>query len=385
MAGLVFVTSLAVLALIFGCSCSAAQSLPKQVSNTAQCVNDGISDTSQYRRHIRVPGSSSFLPVYSSVDLTKPLQVDSLLIFVHGIRADANAFFCDAFKAVPASVGVIVPWFGDEQVQLSTWLGDAAAAASSLSKTTSSLYWKGSGWSDGAAAASDPSIASFAAMDAVIDHASKAGRLKQVVVAGFSAGGQMVQRYAWATAYNSGSSPPVKFVVSDPSSFLYFDSRRPEEACRPHKDTGSGWSCAKFCKYTTTSANCDAFNTYKLGLEGFSGASPYFSQQRFAASTDAVSAAYLQKNILYIFGGADACNCETKGFQNPESCIRPGASCSPSRGGGPTCCDMPGGRRINEFVAVSCGDMLQVRECIRRVPCVSFDVENSQWHRCNHE
>lgn len=364
MTGFKYATSLAVLAMICCCSSSAAQSVPKQLANTAECSNQGISDTSQYRRHIRVPGSSSFLPVFSSVDLTKPLQVDSLLIFVHGIRGDANSFFCDAFKAVPASVGVIVPWFGDEQVQLSSWLasGDASTAVTGGSKTTSSLYWKGSGWSDGAAAASGSSIASFAAMDAVVDHASKAsqGRLKQVVVAGFSAGGQMAQRYAWATAYNSGSSPPVKFVVSDPSSFLYFDARRAEQECRPHKDTGSSWSCAKFRKYTAKSADCDAFNTYKLGLDGLSGASPYFSQQRFTASTDAVSAAYLQKNILYIFGAADVCNCQTQGFQNPASCFVAGATCSPSRGGGPTCCDMPGGRRRNEFVAVSCGDMMQV-------------------------
>lgn len=167
MTGFKFVTSLAVLALICCCRCSAAQSVPKQLAITAECSNQGISDASQYRRHIRVPGSSSFLPVYSSVDLTKPHQVDSLLIFVHGIRGDANSFFCDAFKAVPASVGVIVPWFGDEQVQLSTWLasGDATAAASGGSKSANSLYWRGSGWSDGAAVVSDSSIASFAAMD----------------------------------------------------------------------------------------------------------------------------------------------------------------------------------------------------------------------------
>jgi len=373
MTGCKSITSLAVVAIIIGSSCSTAQALPKQVSNPTECLADGISDTSQYRSYVPVPGTSSFLPVYSSVDLTKPLQVASLLIFVHGVGGDANTFFCDAFKAVPASVGIIVPWFGDEQVQLSTWAGNTSASPSAQPATAGSLHWRGSGWNQGAAAANDASISSFAALDALIDLVSKTaaqGRLKQVVTAGFSAGAQMVQRYAWASTYSTGSSPPVKFAVSDPSTYLYFDTRRPEQSCRPHSDTGLDWSCSKFRRYSAESAGCNNFNRYKLGLEGLSEASPYFSQQRFRSSTATVSTAYLQKDILYVFGGADTCNCQTKGYENPASCIRASAEatsggCRPSVAG-PTCCDMPQGKRTNSFVDVNCGGMLQGSNRLQR-------------------
>ena len=49
--------------------------------------------------------------------------------------------------------------------------------------------------------------------------------LSQIVLAGFSAGGQLVQRYA---AVGKGSDIDLRYVVGSPSSFLYFGDARPE-------------------------------------------------------------------------------------------------------------------------------------------------------------
>lgn len=225
---------------------SSCVALPRQVSKTAECEKDGTPDTSSYRQAVPVPGTPHFLPVYSSVDLSQPLSGQGLLIFVHGIGGNANTFFCDALKAVPRSVGVIAPWFGDETVQLQTWAGKAAASAAGNDHT--SLFWSSGKWNQGAAAANAPPVASFDALDAIISLVSASknggsgGGLTQVVVAGFSAGAQLVQRYAWATTYGTpSSSPRVKFVVSDPSTYLYFDDQRPDASCRygPGKQSGA--------------------------------------------------------------------------------------------------------------------------------------------------
>jgi hypothetical protein len=299
-----------------------------------------------------------------------------VLVMVHGIGGDANTFFCDALKAVgghSGPVGVVAPWFGNEPVRLRAWAGPAAARAAGAADPTS-LHWSGGNWNQGGGAADAPGTASFAALDAIVAaviaahgrHASsRSSRLKQVVVAGFSAGAQMVQRYAWATAHGApGSSPPVKFVVSDPSTFLYFDERRPAPSCAPLRDTGAGAAgCSSFAR-PASAASCPDFDTYRLGLQGLASGSPYFSQARIARNPAALSAAYLQKQILYVFGGADACNCLTQGYENPAACMR--ALASPAEGchksnAGPSCCDMPNGKRTNSFVLVECGDMLQVR------------------------
>jgi hypothetical protein len=49
--------------------------LPAQLSKGAECSAAGFPDTSQYQSYVEVPGTAHFLPVYSSVDLTKPLRV----------------------------------------------------------------------------------------------------------------------------------------------------------------------------------------------------------------------------------------------------------------------------------------------------------------------
>jgi dienelactone hydrolase len=137
--------------------------------------------------------------------------VDSLLIIVHGVRGNANDYFCDALAAVPASVGVVAPWFGDEEVKLSVWSARAACNANAQLCDSTSLYWDDSTWIEGAAAFNSPGTASYAAMDALITLISKTaaqGRVKQVVLAGFSAGGQLTQRYAWASTLNSSLFTP---------------------------------------------------------------------------------------------------------------------------------------------------------------------------------
>ena len=62
------------------------------------------------------------------------------------------------------------------------------------------------------------------------------------MLAGFSAGGQLVQRYA---AVGKGSDIDLRYVVGRPSSFLYFGAARPE-----------------------ATTGCADFNRWKYGLDG---------------------------------------------------------------------------------------------------------------------
>lgn len=226
---------LSVLGLVLVCCTlhpTAVEALPREATTSPRCGQQDVTrDTSSYRQAVPVPGKHHFLPVYSSVDLAQSaLQVSHLLVIVHGIGGNAHTFFCDALAAVPSSVGVVAPWFGHEGVRLQEWAGSASAAAGDHT----SLFWSGGGWNHGAAAANAGAVSSFAALDALLAALGSSSTLQQVTVAGFSAGAQMVQRYAWATPYGApGSpSPAVKFVVSDPSTFLYFDDKRADASCR---------------------------------------------------------------------------------------------------------------------------------------------------------
>jgi hypothetical protein len=209
--------------------------------------------------------------------------------------------------------------------------------------------------------------------------ATRRSRLRQIVLVGFSAGGQTIHRYAWATSYgtppptppatdgttSSRRGPPaIKFVVSDPSSYLYFDSRRPAPSCRPLNDTGPSWKCRRFPRYTNATAQCDEFNNWKFGVRNVTTAIPYFTYTRPGVRTSQLGQAYIRKNILYVLGEADACNCGVVGYVNPDQCIRPPAEgssgCGPSVVGS-SCCGAPAPSRTNNL-AVDCGAMMQVGE-----------------------
>lgn len=51
--------------------------------------------------------------------------------------------------------------------------------------------------------------------------------MRKVTLFGFSAGAQSVQRFALYPKFQLRESMRVRYVIADPSSFLYFDRKRP--------------------------------------------------------------------------------------------------------------------------------------------------------------
>lgn len=162
--------------------------------------------------------------------------------------------------------------------------------------------------------------------------------------------------------------------------------------CRPRQDTGPSWSCSSFGDYTPFASACPGFNDYKLGLNNLNASSPYFT--RLAGSPAAMSAAYLAKNILYVLGEADVCNCLSSGVTNPAVCFRASQTCSPvANGNNASCCDMPAPQPINAMVDIACGDMLQVggscvdagQDCeLMRVFCSAPVPDTAEACRCSN-
>lgn len=167
--------------------------------------------------------------------------------------------------------------------------------------------------------APDTTLSSYDILDSFFEHFTQRSlypALRRVSYVGFSAGGQMINRYAWASKLgrtltsnsnsNSDSSDDdsaaadVQFIISDASSYLYFTSERPSVACRGSYDTGPSHTCAAFTPYYTLNerprpyapqiiANisssssaaeytpCKEFDTWKFGTTNMPGAAQGFS------------------------------------------------------------------------------------------------------------
>ena len=145
------------------------------------------------------------------------------------------------------------------------------------------LMWTQEGWKSGEPAIGPAPISSFEAIDALLDHFADKRlypALRNVVVMGHSAGAQIVQRYAvvgQGGTLLARKGVPVRFVVANPSSYLYFSDQRPNPA---------------------PAGTCPAATKWKYQLEG---GPPYVASQ----NADQVEARYAKRRVEYLLGQAD--------------------------------------------------------------------------------
>merc|ERR1719310_2329453 len=99
---------------------------------------------------------------------------------------------------------------------------------------------------------------------------ARAPRIERISVTGFSAGAQMILR--WAIMSPEGIDGTTKtgialrIVVGDPSFYTYLDDERPDESCRSFSaDTVSNYSCDGWV--VPESKTCEGdWNDYQYGL-----------------------------------------------------------------------------------------------------------------------
>lgn len=371
--------------------------LHAQLDDPSACTASGVPNVNQYRTYIPVDGG--FLPLYASFSLLQPAGViEAVLVMNTGKGRDASTYMCQAYAAFRGqnNIGIIVPYFGSQQVSLGEWVGNATTIPP---QALGSVYWPGFNWLQGGDGQPN-NMSTFTALDILVDYVIKQFRysgdqdqLRRIVVAGFSAGGQLVGRYAWATnygldaiqdrlglqqlanAYHRYKWKPkpkqvpslVTFVVSDPSTYLYLDHNRPAPNCIPLRDTGSSWTCTSFGVPDVTTTNCSDFDQYKLGLTGVGNYSSYFTRSSFDSSPVGLrlrSSAYLCKQVSFIVGGEDVCNCRVTGYTNDAHCLNHTRGCKPSFYD--HCCDTyPDAVKTNSL-DVECGAMLQGSNRLQR-------------------
>ena len=223
-------------------------------------------------------GPQGELPLYVSSDWSVPLPaITRAVLVLHGRLRNADVYYRSA-RAAQAAAGetgnatiMIVPQF----------LAGIDVEAYHL--PTETLRWPLGGWEGGEPAVGPAPASSFDALDAIL--ARLADRrlfpnLKQVVVAGHSGGGQVVQRYAIAgrgeeqlTRENIG----VRYVVANPSSYAYFSAERPEPA---------------------VASSCPGYNDWKYGMES---RPPYLA----APAAGELEQRYVARQVIYLLGTLD--------------------------------------------------------------------------------
>jgi pimeloyl-ACP methyl ester carboxylesterase len=225
------------------------------------------------------------LAIYVSADWSMPRpEVMRAVLVIHGILRNADVYYANALKAraaggpEAASTLMVVPQF----------LSDYDAKAHGLGSDT--LLWQRDDWSGGMNAVAPSPVSSFAAVDAIMAKLADGTlfpNLHSVVVAGHSGGGQVVQRYAVVGKGESALAARnirVRYVIANPSSYLYFTAERP----------GPDGRLAPFAG----AAACPNYNHWKYG---FAGGMPAYVDQ----TLENYEARYAGRDVVYLLGTDD--------------------------------------------------------------------------------
>ncbi|WP_432558552.1 hypothetical protein [Granulicoccus sp. GXG6511] len=210
-------------------------------------------------RQTRIAGRGFGYCANGSIDVP-PTEATRVIVVMHGNDRQP----CSVAAAVLAAgtpeqrsrTLVVSPWFPVREDRINP---------------NTHLYWSFYSWSQGDRSANnDASISSYAVVDEMLDRV----RHLPIVVAGFSGGGQFVARYAAGTSHE-----PVRFIITNPSSYLYWDDQRP------------GVSPEQL-------AACPTFNDYRYGLnklnDYMADAGELNLKRRFG-----------ERRIIYLLGDAD--------------------------------------------------------------------------------
>lgn len=240
------------------------------IAATADCTTSAAPEC---YRTFEPPQAGGALHYYASLDpgaapsAAGPTQA---LIAIHGHPRDANKTFNAALLAVRKAGAldhtlVVAPLF-----QVAADKAGKCSTSGVPAPQDGDLLWTCGSWLEGGRASNSSGISSFAAMDAVVaELVQRWPSLRTVTVAGFSAGAQMVQHYIGFAADAPAASVSLRYVVSDPGTWLYFDAFRPQQAIAPDGGT------------------CPTVNRWKYGTEGLPahlGRSAGEARQRYAGA-----------------------------------------------------------------------------------------------------
>lgn len=218
------------------------------------------------------------MPYYRNLALEgQHLGIRRAVVVVHGKSRNAPDYFSYIVQAAREHLGetiVIAPHFKEEA-------------------SAGQLAWGGDGWKQGGLSTVEPPRSSFDIIDQFLSNLSDKNRfpnLRTIVVTGNSAGGQFVQRYAATNRLEPQlSALQVRYVVSNPGSYMYLNDRR--------------WINGDFEKpdYWARHFGCRRWNHYRYGVrerDGYVG----------LVSTDEIRAQYPARDVTYLVGEKDTEN-----------------------------------------------------------------------------
>jgi pimeloyl-ACP methyl ester carboxylesterase len=253
-----------------------------------------------------------FSVVYRSFALKTPNPaIERGLVIIHGAGRNADDYFASGMA------GALIAGAMDNTVVISPRLASNSGSGCADKLAEGEISWTCGGendWRRGGAAHGLSNVYTYDLLDEVVKLLADKKvfpNLKAIVITGHSAGGQVTNRYAASARAEKTIGLPVKYVVSNPSSYLYLDNRRMAAgaAC-----TSDGKCTGEFVPFAGTE-QCGVYNLWHYGMDKRSGYAGKMPDQELRSQLIARNVTYLlgELDTLPLFGFDSSCGAMAQG------------------------------------------------------------------------
>ena len=240
--------------------------------------SSGSSSKEAFQSIVIENGSSLNFNLYANVDVSSSgsSQYRNLLLYMHGASLDGEDYYDSAKRAV-SSAGksddtiVVAPQFQTEDTKNNYVWGQYS--------------WKNGDFSNNG----EPKISSYAVLDRLLMDYVLANypSIENVILAGHSAGGQLIYRYALLTDLPEQSGLLIHWLPMNPSSYAYIGPERWDDT-------------AQAFVVPSDIPACPHYNSWIYGLENLSS-----NQYDSSISPTAVAALFPERLVTIGVGTND--------------------------------------------------------------------------------
>jgi pimeloyl-ACP methyl ester carboxylesterase len=255
--------------------------------------------------------------VYRSFPLdTKNTAITRVLVSIHGAGRDAHNYFRSTLAAAFLAGAL------DNTLIISPRVASSEGGCRDT-LATNEISWNCNTWRSGGPSPGTPSVTSFDFIDEILRKAARKDvfpNVKTIVVVGHSAGGQVVNRYEMTNQVHDKLGIPVRYIVSNPSSYAYPDSVRPTNAAYAVTAAAPGYipevgpNAAAFRNFGD-GRSCTTFDQWPYGYRNRTGYSAKQTDEQMKQQLVSRPTTYLlgQLDILPLGGFDGSCGAMAQG------------------------------------------------------------------------
>jgi pimeloyl-ACP methyl ester carboxylesterase len=243
---------------------------------------------------VEIARSEKWATVYRNYPLTeKNASIERALIVIHGANRDAHNYFASVLA------GALIAGAIENSIVVAPRFGSNRGAGCHDTLDAGEISWTCGGGEDwrGGGAAAGSTVTTFDLIDDLLRKLARKDvfpNLRVIVVTGHSAGGQFVSRYAAASRAEKEIGVPVKYVVANPSSYLYLDATR----LAPGATCAEKGGCTGEFRAFSEGRNCTTYDDWRYGMAHRTGYAA-------AVSDDDLRRQLVARDVTYLLGEFD--------------------------------------------------------------------------------